>query len=137
LAAREANIIHFLPSTIATGTLVSQPLDRLPATLDKRIAWVRENAGARFDEIELGPSTEIVIANDRRAATERLIHENGWDGIGVEQVWEMPGIFVGSVDEIVAEMVTRRERFGFSYFIVASDKMETCAPIVARLAGMP
>ncbi len=136
LAAREADIIHFLPSRIGTGTLVDQPLDRLPATLEARVAWVRENAGDRFDEIELGPSTNIVIADDRLAATGRLIQSNGWDGISIEQVWEMPGIFIGSVDEIVADMVMRRERFGFSYFILPGDKMETCAGIVARLAGV-
>src|SRR5215217_5316012 len=73
LAAREANIVHFLPSTIATGTLPDNPRDRLSATLEERIAWVREKSGSRFDAIELGPSTTIVIAVDRRAATERLI----------------------------------------------------------------
>jgi len=137
LAAREADIIHFLPSTIATGTLVSNPRDRLSATLLERIAWVREQAGARFAAIELAPSTIIVLADDRQAATERLIDENGWHdhGIDVEHVWDMPGVFAGTVDEIVAAMIECRERFGFSYFVVPSAEMETCAPIVARLTG--
>jgi probable F420-dependent oxidoreductase len=137
LAAREADIIHFLPSTIATGTIVDNPRDRLSATLIERIAWVRERAGTRFEDIELAPSTTIVIADDRRAATERLIEKNGWrdHGIGIEQAWDMPGVFVGTVDEIVAAMIERRDRFGFSYFVVPSAEMETCAPIVATLAG--
>ena len=53
LAAREADIIHFLPSTIATGTLVANPRDRLPVVLADRIDWVREHAGDRFEEIVL------------------------------------------------------------------------------------
>jgi probable F420-dependent oxidoreductase len=137
LAAREADIIHFLPSTIATGTIVDNPRDRLSATLAERIAWVRQHAGARFDNIELGPSTTIVIAGDRRAATERLIDDNGWrdHDIDVAQVWGMPGVFIGTVDQIAADMVERRERFGFSYFVVPSAQMDECVPIVERLAG--
>jgi probable F420-dependent oxidoreductase len=137
LAAREADIIHFLPSAIATGTLVANPLDRLSATLLERIAWVREQAGTRFDRIELAPSTIVVIADDRQAAIERLIEENGWreHGIGVEQIRDMPGVFVGTVDEIATAMIERRDRFGFSYIVVPSAEMELCAPIVARLAG--
>jgi hypothetical protein len=103
----------------------------------ERIAWVRQQAGTRFADIELAPSGTIVIADDRPAAAERLIAENGWrdHGIGVEDVWDMPGVFVGTVDEITAAMIERRERFGFSYFVVPSAEMETCAPVVARLAG--
>jgi probable F420-dependent oxidoreductase len=137
LAAREADIIHFLPSAITAGTLAANPCDRLSATLNERLAWVHRHAGDRFDQIELAPANTIVVTDDRRAAAEALIAGNGWHehGIRIEQIWDMPGVFVGSVDEIVAEMVERRERFGFSYFIVPSAEMETCAPIVARIAG--
>lgn len=135
LAAREANIIHFLPSTIATGTLVANPRDRLPDVLAARIAWVRDQAGDRFPEIVLSPSAEFVITADQRAGAEKLIECRGWHDVTVEEVGEMPGVFIGTVDEIATSMIERRERFGFSYFVVPSADIERCAPIVAQLNG--
>lgn len=47
----------------------------------------------------------------------------------------MPSIFIGAVDDIVEAMEERRERCGFSYYVVSDRYMDTCAPMVARLAG--
>jgi len=47
----------------------------------------------------------------------------------------MPSMFIGSVDRIVEEVRTRRERYGVSYYVVLDTAMEKIAPIVARLAG--
>lgn len=44
----------------------------------------------------------------------------------------MPGIVIGTVDEIVASLIQRRERFGFSYVVVPSAEINQCAPIVAQ-----
>jgi len=77
----------------------------------------------------------VVVADDRRQAAERLARERGWQGISAEQVLEMPSMFIGSVDRIVEEVRTRRERYGVSYYVVLDTAMEKIAPIVARLAG--
>jgi hypothetical protein len=53
----------------------------------------------------------------------------------VERVLEMPSIFIGSVDQIVDEMRSRRECYGISYYVVRDGSLETVAPIVERLAG--
>ena len=42
---------------------------------------------------------------------------------------------VGTEDEIVERLEQRRDRWGFSYFVVQNEAAETLAPIVARLAG--
>jgi hypothetical protein len=47
----------------------------------------------------------------------------------------MPSIFIGSAEQISEQMRERRERYGFSYYIVSDADMEMVAPIVARLAG--
>jgi hypothetical protein len=108
----------------------------LPEVLAGRLDWVREHAGDRFQEIVLSPSAEFVIASDRQAATVQFIEDNGWNDVtNFDEVGEMPGIFIGTVDEIAAAMMQRRERFGFSYFVVPSADIERCAPIVARLNG--
>ena len=61
--------------------------------------------------------------------------ERGWDGVFVEQVLEMPSVFIGSVDQIAGEMQARRERCGFSYYALFDHAIEKTAPIVARLTG--
>ena len=45
------------------------------------------------------------------------------------------GLTVGTVDEICADLVARRERFGFSYVCVSQGAMEAFAPVVQRLTG--
>jgi hypothetical protein len=77
----------------------------------------------------------VIIAEQRQQAAEQFAHDRGWGGISAEQVLEMPSIFIGSADRIVQEMQARRERYGFSYYVVFDRAMEKAAPIVARLAG--
>lgn len=63
-----------------------------------------------------------------------LQDEAGIDGFLAEST----SLF-GTVDQIVAELQARHQRFGFSYFSIGEyfqeDAMERFAPVVARLAG--
>src|SRR5262249_38029956 len=104
--------------------------------ISEKIGWVRHEAGARFDDIELSILSSVVISERRRDAAERLTRERGWTGLAVERVLEMPSIFIGSVDHIVDEMRARRECYGISSYVVRDGSLEMVAPIVARLAGM-
>jgi probable F420-dependent oxidoreductase len=135
LAGREADIVGILTSSVAQGTLDDAPDERLAAAVAQKVAWVREGAGARFDAIELSLVPSVIITDRRRERTEQLIRERGWAGITVEQVWEMPATFIGSIEQIVEDMQARREQYGFSYYVISDRQMEQCAPIVARLAG--
>jgi len=92
-------------------------------------------AGDRFDRIELSMVATVIIAEQRQQAAERYARDKGWGGISVDQVLAMPSIFIGSVDHIVEEMQARRERYGFSYYVVFDHAIEGVAPIVACLAG--
>ena len=58
------------------------------------------------------------------------------DGLPEERVFEMPSIFIGSVDRIVEEMQARRERYGISYYVLRDGHLEMVAPIIARLANV-
>jgi probable F420-dependent oxidoreductase len=135
LAGREANIVSILTTSVATGTVVDATAERLPDAVEQKIAWVREGAGERFPAIELSLIPTIILTEDRRSRAERLIAARGWSGIAVEDVLAMPSLLIGTEDEIVADLVARRERYGFSYYIVADGDMEAFAPFVARLAG--
>jgi probable F420-dependent oxidoreductase len=135
LAGREANSVGILTTSVATGTVVDATAERLPAAVEQKLAWVREGAGERFPAIELSLIPTIILAEDRRSRAERLIAERGWSGVTVDDLLAMPSLLIGTADEIADDLVARRERYGFSYYIVADGSMETFAPLVARLAG--
>jgi probable F420-dependent oxidoreductase len=135
LAGREANSVGILTTSVATGTVVDATDERLPAAVERKIAWVREGAGERFPQIELSLIATVILTDDRRGRAERLIAKRGWSGVAVEDALAMPSLLIGTVDEIAADLVARRERYGFSYYIVADGDMENFAPLVARLAG--
>jgi probable F420-dependent oxidoreductase len=135
IAAREADIIGIQTASLGTGRSAADPSGLLAETIAEKIEWVRQQAGARFDQIELSIVSSVIVAEDRGEAAERLVRERGWQGLPVERVFEMPSIFIGSVGQIVEEMQKRRERYGISYYVVSDRSLQTAAPIVARLAG--
>lgn len=58
-------------------------------------------------------------------------------GLDVDHVLGSPFILIGSVDDVVDEIYSRRERLGISYVVVFEKNMETFGPILSRLAGLP
>jgi probable F420-dependent oxidoreductase len=135
LAGRMANIVGVLTTSVATGRVVDDPLARMSDRVAEQVAWVREGAGARFAEIELSTVATVIITNQRRARTEQWIREHGWNGVTPEQVWDMPAVLIGSVDQLADDLHQRREQLGFSYYVVSDHDAEAVAPLVVRLAG--
>lgn len=135
LAAREADIIGILTTSTANGVLSTGPAPRMAVAVTQQIDWIREAAGDRFDALELSAVPTIIVATDRERAAEIFIRSRGWHDVTAGDVLAMPTIFIGSVDEIVEQMRARRERYGFSYYVMSDAHMSAGAPIVARLAG--
>jgi len=135
LAGREADIVGFQTVVTAGGVMADDPGVRLAPAVAQRVDRVRQAAGDRFDRIELSMVVTVVVAEPRRPAAERLGRDRGWGGVSADQVLEMPSVFIGSPDRIAEDMQARRERFGFSYYVVLDRSIEAVAPIVARLAG--
>jgi hypothetical protein len=90
-------------------------------------------AGDRFGDLEISALGTFIVTGERRAATEDLIARRGWSGIEVETVWGMPTIFTGSPDQIRADLLARRERFGLSYLVVGEDSQPALAEIISGL----
>lgn len=134
-AGREADTVGILMPSVGTGVVVDDPLARTADRVAEKIGWVRDGAGDRFDSVELSMIPTVVVTDDRRGATERMIAERGWSGVAVEQVWDMPSTLIGSPAEITAQVQTWQERLGFSYVVVDDATMEAFAPVVAELAG--
>jgi probable F420-dependent oxidoreductase len=135
LAGREASIVGILGNSTRSGTLVDDARERLAASVEAKIASVREGAGPRFGEIELSTIVNVVPTDDRRREAERLIAARGWADITVDDVLDMPTFAIGTVDEIVSALEARRERLGVTYHVVSDAALETFAPVVARLGG--
>jgi hypothetical protein len=56
-------------------------------------------------------------------------------GITSDEVLGTPHVLVGSVDQIVDDLVRRREELGLSYVVLSGGALDDMAPVVARLAG--
>jgi probable F420-dependent oxidoreductase len=135
IAAREADIIGLQTTSTVGGTLSNDPSVRLARTVAEKIDHVRRVAGDRFDRIELSMVATIVVTDRRRPAAEQFARDRQWSGIPVDQILEMPSLFIGSPDEIAEQMQARRERYGLSYYVIFDHSLEWAAPVVARLAG--
>jgi alkanesulfonate monooxygenase SsuD/methylene tetrahydromethanopterin reductase-like flavin-dependent oxidoreductase (luciferase family) len=73
IAAREADIIGMQTATLGTGP--RDPTGLLAETIAEKIDWVRQEAGTRFANLELSIVGSVIIAENRREAAERLVHE--------------------------------------------------------------
>ena len=135
LAAREADIVSVNIKTTAEGGFDFTSLTAEAAM--KKVEWVRAAAGERLAAIELNILVPFVVVTDnRRRAAEQALRPFGVpaETLSVEQLLGSPSALIGTVDQIVDDLVARRERYGFSY-IVVWEPMEAFAPVVARLAG--
>ena len=134
LAGRVADIVGILTSDVSRGTLTSGLAERTPEAVMQKIDWIRQAAGARFEQIELSLIPTIIVTDDRCGRTAALIQQHGWE-TPVEAVWQMPSVLIGSIDQIVEDLSARRTQYGFSYYVIADDTMEAFAPVVAKLTG--
>jgi probable F420-dependent oxidoreductase len=134
LAAREADIVN-VNFNLRDGR-VSRNLVRsgLAEATDAKMAWIREAAGERLDQIELSVTVFLANITDDRMSVATPIAA----GLRSEatDVLEMPHFLIGTVDEVVDQLEKRRDRYGISYVIVPGDVVEAFAPVVKRLDGV-
>jgi probable F420-dependent oxidoreductase len=133
VAGREADIVG-VNRALRSGSVDAGALnDSSARSTDRKVGWIREAAGERFDRIELNMVVpDLVITGRRRQVAEDLA---GPYQLSPDEVLEVPHLWVGTVEEICADVVRRRERWGVSYLMVIAKDMEAAAPVVARLAG--
>jgi hypothetical protein len=98
---------------------------------DRKIGWVRDGAGSRFGQVELGALIFGVVVTDhpRTVASE-------WGAAfdtSPDDVLGSPHVLIGSVQSMADELRGYRERFGISYWVV--QEMQPFAEVLACLAG--
>jgi len=133
LAGREADIVS-LNFNNRSGMIGPDGVQSSSeAETQKKIGWIREGAGERFDslEIEIGAYFTFVM-DDPKAVLENFAAMFDYSD---DEMRGHPHALFGSVDTICVELERRRELHGISYVTVGEDAMVPFAPVVARLAG--
>jgi probable F420-dependent oxidoreductase len=133
IAAREADIVSINPDLRdGLGGAETAP-NIVPEMTTRKVGWVREAAGDRFDQLELNVLVGFcVFTDDPRPVAEAMAPAFG--GITPEEALHVPVGLIGTVDSMVEELQWRRQEWGFSY-IGLEGPWEEFAPVVSRLAG--
>jgi probable F420-dependent oxidoreductase len=133
LAGREADIVGINPILHAGVIGAEAARDTIGDSTARKIGWVREGAGERFDDIELQIRYFVAsITDDVSALAEALAPAFG---ITADDALTSGSVLAGSVDEVCDTLERRREEWGVSYVVFGDDQYEEFAPVVARLAG--
>src|SRR5580658_8200351 len=133
LAGRRAEIVS-INVNLKSGTAGPEAAaDATPEATRRKIGWVKEAAGSRFDEIELNTLIGFVmVTDDRQSVVDAMAPALGIDPTDALHI---PLALIGTIDEMVEELEWRRQEYGITYFSVESDAWEALVPVVARLAG--
>jgi probable F420-dependent oxidoreductase len=133
VAAAKADVIA-INVNLAAGVIDERAFpDGVPAATDRKLGWIREAAGARFDDLELQSRIHLaMVTDDRDAVMEELAPAFG---LTPGEARETPHALVGSVEEICDQLEERRARWGISYVTLSADQLEPFTPIVSRLSG--
>lgn len=135
VAAREADIVSIIPrGMVEPGSLQGlDPAEVGSTSVARKVAWMREAAAERFQDLELNLFIVDMALTDRRGnGADRLAQRFA---LSREQVMEIPHLLAGTVDHIGEQLREAREEYGISYLTVFDEHMEQFAPIVAHLAN--
>lgn len=133
LAGREADIVSLNfnnrsgmigPDGVAMST---------EAETQKKVGWIKEGAGNRFDDIEIEIGAYFTFVMDDPSPVLGQFAQ--MFGLTEDEMRVHPHALFGSVDTICEELERRRELHGISYITVGKDNMESFAPVVEKLSG--
>lgn len=133
LAARQADIVN-VNYDLREGR-VNRALVRtgLAEATDEKLGWIKDAAGDRLESLEVSVTIFLANVTDDRDSMAASVAA----GLRSEprDVLDMPHFLIGTVDQLVEDLLARRERYGMSFVIVPGDVAESLAPVVERLTG--
>jgi probable F420-dependent oxidoreductase len=133
LAGREADIVGINP-TFRAGAITPEGVrDIVAANVSRKIDWVREGAGPRFDQIEIQTRAFVAQITDDPVGLAGMMAPGF--GLTAEEALDLPIALVGRVQQCIETLQARRERWGYSYIVFGPEHVEMFAPVVAALAG--
>ncbi|HSS09844.1 MAG TPA: TIGR03621 family F420-dependent LLM class oxidoreductase [Acidimicrobiales bacterium] len=133
IAARQADIVSVNPN-LKEGLGGAETAPNItPARTTQKVAWVRDAAGERFDDIELNALIGFALVTDTADSIAEAMAPVF--GIPAEDALHVPVCLIGTVDFMVDELRRRRDEWGFSYIGFDGGSWEAMAPVVSRLVG--
>jgi probable F420-dependent oxidoreductase len=132
IAGRHADIVGISAGEITRRSELRDKVARAGETMDQKMAWVEAGAQDRLPGLEVNILTFGIEAGDRRRGAERLAER--W-GTEPDAILSSPHFLVGSPDEIAADLLARRERWGINYPVIQDRFLADMAPVVEALAG--
>lgn len=119
LAAREADIVS-----------LAFQADESPAAVAEKVHYLREAAGERFEQLELG--SNLVAAGQQMP--NWLSSRLGLDSERLIQAGSL-AVLMGTPDEMCEQLLDRKDTLGISYITLNDYLMEEFAPVLERLSG--
>ena len=133
VAAREADIIG-INGTMTAGVVGPEAIATMTAeAVDEKVAIVHAAAGDRMPQIEMNVRAFMVKVTDARVAT--MDSMSGMLGVPRTFMEQSPFALIGTTDQMIDDLLQRRQRWGFSYIIVGALDVVPFAPVVAALSG--
>ena len=133
LAAQRADIVGL--SGISFGRDGADISAWKGSGVDERISLVRAAAGEdRYSQLEINALVQrVVVTDDRRQTAEDLSRR--WTQLNADEILQSPFVLIGTVDQLIENLVANRERWDISSYAIFESDIEIFAPVVARLAG--
>jgi hypothetical protein len=133
MAAQQADIVGINPKIVGRSINPRSMATTAADTMDEKVAWVKEAAGDRFDDLELQLQVFVtVVTDDPQSAAEKL---GATFGLPPEVVLGAPFYQVGSLQQITEDILGIRERWGITNILFQPDGVVPVAPVVAKLTG--
>jgi probable F420-dependent oxidoreductase len=133
VAGRWADIVGLNPSLPAGVIDARAGASATEAATFAKLEVLRDAAGARFDQIELQTRVHLAIVSDERDVMFDLFAEGF--GMSPDEARRSPHALCGTVEQIVDDLIERRESLGISTIGLSASSLDDMAPVIARLAG--
>jgi probable F420-dependent oxidoreductase len=131
LAGRYADIAGILPRALPDGTISTEITERMPDTIARKVDQVK----AQGRDVELSMMVSPTFGPDPREAAAHVAVQRGWGPSLAPLVLDMPSQLLGPPEHIAEQLTTRRDAYGFTYYVVSDRDMENFAPVVALLSS--
>jgi probable F420-dependent oxidoreductase len=129
-AAREADIVALNPRSKPGGGL--DTADIRESDVDRKLGWVRKAAGERWARLEINV---VLFGVDPEFRRRRGPPPARSHRIAEEDLPRSPHYLTGGTEEMIEELVARRERWGISYVAMRPEHLGPLRPVMERLAG--
>jgi probable F420-dependent oxidoreductase len=101
-----------------------------PARLDQQMEQIRARSGESSRSLEINVLVQVAeVTNDRDAKYAEIATRI--EGLTLDHAAQTPYLLVGTVDEIVDQVISHRERWGITYFGVRT--LDEFGPVIAAL----